>query len=225
MYLRLLYIALIVLLAIPVRAAEPSKSPIGAAFGDPYSSRVPDPFPPDALVKGGTSTSHAECPALLDYRLSDLRGRPIDLCAFQGKVLLMVNTASYCGYTPQYKGLEALQERFGSAGLVVMGFPTNDFGAQEPGSNAEIQDFCEATYGVRFPMFGKITVKGQETLPLFARLMTTVPAGGGPTGAIGWNFEKFLVDRHGKLIARFRSAVEPNDEEMTALLQKALRAS
>jgi glutathione peroxidase len=222
----LLACALVLATACLAGAAEPVQSPVAAAFGDSYSARVPDPFPPEALIVPGKSRTAvaAGCPALLDYRLQDLRGRPVDLCAFKGKVLLMVNTASYCGYTPQYKGLEALQERYAKAGLVVMGFPTNDFGGQEPGTNADIQDFCEATYGVKFPMFGKITVLGSGTLPLFAKLMATRPPTG-PVGPIEWNFEKFLVGRDGTLLARYRSPVEPDSQELTTLLQRALGAS
>jgi len=171
-----------------------------------------------------STSSERACPALLNFRMEDLRGRTIDLCAFGGKVLLLVNTASFCGYTPQYRGLEALQERYGSAGLVVIGFPSNDFGAQEPGSNAQIQDFCEATFGVRFPMFGKVTVRGPGKAPLFARLIA-LPTPQLPPGEIAWNFEKFLLDREGRLIARFRSAVEPDATELLDLLQRTLQAS
>jgi len=214
-----------------VFAAEPEAGPIAKAFGEAYSERVPDPFPPAALVSPGRAAGVAQagaakgaCPVLLDYRMVDLRGRRIDLCAFKGKVLLLVNTASFCGYTPQYRGLEALQERYGAAGLVVMGFPTNDFGAQEPGSNAQIQDFCEATYGVRFPMFGKVTVRGADKAPLFVRL-TALPTPQAASGDIAWNFEKFLLDREGRLIARFRSAVEPESAEVLTLLRAALGQS
>jgi glutathione peroxidase len=209
-------------------AAEPGPGPVAKAFGDP--------FPPESLVPPGpaagtanSAAAHAAaakgaCPALLDYRMDDLRGRRIDLCAFKGKVLLVVNTASFCGYTPQYRGLEALQERFRSAGLVVMGFPSNDFGAQEPGTNSQIQDFCEATYGVRFPMFGKVTVRGADPSPLFARL-TALPTPQVAPGEIAWNFEKFLLDRDGRLIARFRSAVEPESAQVLAILRAALGPS
>lgn len=197
-----------------------------AAFGGSASARFPDPFPPTALVSavGSAATGERGCPALLDFRMEDLRGRRIDLCAFSGKVLLLVNTASFCGFTHQYRGLEALQERYGSAGLVVIGFPSNDFGAQEPGSNAQIQDFCEATYGVRFPMLGKVNVRGPAKAPIFARL-TALPTPQSPPGEIAWNFEKFLLDREGRLIARFRSTVEPDSAELLRLVQQALQAS
>jgi glutathione peroxidase len=216
-------------------ATEPEASPIAKAFGESYSARIPDPFPPEALVSTGRGTastskpdkipgSEGACPILLDFRMEDLRGRRIDLCAFKGKVLLIVNTASFCGYTPQYRGLEALQERYAAAGLVVLGFPSNDFGAQEPGSSAEIQDFCEATYGVRFPMFGKVTLRGMGKPPLFDQLTNQAAPPSG-SGEIAWNFEKFLLDRDGKLVARFRSAVEPEAPDVLAFLRAALGSS
>ena len=221
-----LTLAALVLTALCARgsaAVEPN--PVTQAFGETTSARMPDPFPPTAVVTPGrASDARTGCPTLLDYRMDDLRGRPIDLCAFKGKVLLLVNTASFCGYTPQYRGLEALQERYAAAGLVVVGFPSNDFGGQEPGSNAEVQDFCEGTYGVRFPMFGKVTVRGAGQSPLFAGL-TALRTPQLPSGEIAWNFEKFLLDREGRLIARFRSAVEPEAPALLSVLTRALQSS
>jgi glutathione peroxidase len=137
----------------------------------------------------------ASCPALLHYTFNRLQDEaPQDLCQYAGKVVLVVNTASYCGFTKQYEGLEALYAKYGSRGLVVLGFPSNDFGKQEPGSSKEIADFCFNTYGVKFPMFAKSDVIGPDTNPLHANLAKI-------TGeAPKWNFTKYLIDRQGKTI-------------------------
>lgn len=160
------------------------------------------------------------CPALLQQvqpRLQD--EKPVDLCTFAGKVLLVVNTASYCGYTPQYKALETLQRRYATRGLVVLGFPTNDFGQQEPGSNGEIAAFCENTFGVKFPMFAKSTVlssAGPAMNPLFAALAKR-------TGeAPKWNFHKYLVSRSGEPVAAFASAVDPEDPKLVQVVERLL---
>ena len=159
----------------------------------------------------------ASCPALLDREFNRLQtGKPESLCQYHGKVLLIVNTASYCGYTHQYEGLEALYRKYKDRGLVVLGFPTNDFGAQEPGSNKEIAEFCRLTYGVEFPMFEKTTVKSLAANPLYADLIART--GQGPK----WNFHKYVVDRSGNAVAAFASRIEPNDRELVALLEKLL---
>jgi glutathione peroxidase len=159
----------------------------------------------------------ASCPALLDREFSRLQtGKPESLCQYRGKVLLIVNTASYCGYTHQYEGLEALYRKYKDRGLVVLGFPTNDFGEQEPGTNKEIAEFCRLTYGVEFPMFEKTTVKSLAANPLYADLIART--GQGPK----WNFHKYVVDRSGNPVAVFASRVEPNDRELVALLEKLL---
>jgi len=159
----------------------------------------------------------ASCPALLDREFNRLQtGKPESLCQYRGKVLLIVNTASYCGYTHQYEGLEALYRKYKDRGLVVLGFPTNDFGAQEPGSNKEIAEFCRLTYGVQFPMFEKTTVKNLAANPLYADLIAR-------TGqAPKWNFHKYVVDRDGNPVATFASRVEPNDRELVSLIEKLL---
>jgi glutathione peroxidase len=143
-----------------------------------------------------------------EARLID--GRTVSLSDWRGMVLLIVNTASHCGLTPQYAGLEALQERFGSRGFSVLGFPCNQFGHQEPGSNAEIAAFCSATYQVSFPMFAKIDVNGPGADPLFRQLKADAPGFLG-TRRIKWNFTKFLVDRSGQPVARFAPLVKPED--------------
>lgn len=220
MTLRLLLIA--VLSASAAAAAWADHVPahprnaVSAAFGD-SGAPARDPFPREAL----DPAPKAGCPALLDRRLEDLRGRSIDLCAFKGQVLLVVNTASHCGYTPQYKGLQALHERHRARGFAVLGFPSNDFGQQEPGSNRDIADFCEANYGVTFPLFGKVTVLGGRKIPLFRALTTTAGPGAQP-GEIRWNFEKFLIGREGALLARFPSDVEPESPALLGPLTRAL---
>lgn len=157
------------------------------------------------------------CPAVLNYTFNRLQtGKPESLCQFRGKVLLVVNTASYCGYTHQYEGLEALYRRYKSRGLVVVGFPSNDFGEQEPGSNHEIAEFCRLTYGVEFPMFEKTSVTSLKTNPLYATLLAH-------TGqAPQWNFHKYLVDRNGNRVESFGSKVEPDDRALVTALEKLL---
>ena len=161
--------------------------------------------------------SATACPALLDHRLPRLQDEvPQDLCRFAGKVLLVVNTASQCGYTGQYEGLEKLHERYGARGLVVMGFPSNDFGGQEPGSNREIANFCFDTFGVKFPMFARSPVKGAGANPFFAALARE--SGSPPQ----WNFHKYLVSREGRVVAAFPSAVEPLDRRLLAGIEREL---
>jgi glutathione peroxidase len=146
-------------------------------------------------------------------------GNKVPLSQYAGKVSLVVNTASRCGFTPQYKGLEALYEKFKDKGLVILGFPSNDFGAQEPGSNSEIQKFCELNYKISFPMFSKSKVKGAEKQPVYKYLTEQDPK---LEGEIAWNFEKFLVDKKGAVVARFKSAVTPDSQEMTKQIEKLL---
>ena len=159
----------------------------------------------------------AACPTILDHRTSTLQGKPDDLCRHAGKVVLFVNTASYCGYTPQYEGLEALFQKYRDKGFVVLGFPANDFGKQEPGTNAEVADFCERTFKVKFPMYEKSVVSGAEASPLYRQLA----AGGG--GAPKWNFHKYLVGRDGTILAGYPSKVKPDDPALVEALEKALK--
>ena len=144
-----------------------------------------------------------------DFTVSDIAGQQVSLSDFRGKVLLVVNTASKCGFTAQYEGLEALYRDLKDRGLVVLGFPCNQFGAQEPGSEQEIADFCQRTYDVSFPMFAKVDVNGENASPLFVWLREAAPSE--PAAApIKWNFAKFLIDRHGNVVDRFASAVTPD---------------
>jgi glutathione peroxidase len=157
------------------------------------------------------------CPALLDYEFNRLQtGKPESLCQYRGKVLLIVNTASFCGYTHQYEGLEAMYRKYRDRGLVVLGFPSNDFGSQEPGSNKEIAEFCRLTYGVQFPMFEKSSISSLQSNPLYAELRAK-------TGQMPkWNFFKYVIDRSGKPVGTFASAVEPDNRDLVALLEKLL---
>jgi len=154
----------------------------------------------------------------LNFTMDSLDGKPVNLSKYQGSVVLIVNVASACGYTPQYEGLQALHQKYASRGLRILGFPSNDFGGQEPGTNAEIGEFCKKNYGVEFDMFSKITVVGKNQAPLY-RTLTTTP---GFSGNIEWNFEKFLLNRDGKVIARFKSPIEPLSAEMTKAIEAAL---
>ena len=157
------------------------------------------------------------CPAVLHQSFKRLQDDvPQDLCQYAGKVVLVVNTASYCGFTTQYQGLEALYAKYGSRGLVVLGFPSNDFGKQEPGSSKEIADFCFNTYGVKFPMFAKSSVKGAQANPLHASLIKAT--GEEPK----WNFAKYLIDRNGKIVEFFPSKVTPEDKVLVGKIEKAL---
>jgi glutathione peroxidase len=156
-----------------------------------------------------------------DIAVNTLDGQPASLADLAGKTLLVVNVASKCGLTPQYAGLERLHERFAGRGFSVAGFPSNQFGGQEPGSAEEIQEFCSTTYGVTFPMFEKIEVNGPGRHPIYTEL-TVVPDAAGEAGDIQWNFEKFLVSPEGKVIARFRPGTEPDDPELVAAIEANL---
>jgi glutathione peroxidase len=159
--------------------------------------------------------------ALYDVPLKDIDGQPTSLKAYKGKVLLIVNVASKCGYTPQYAGLEALQEKYKGKGFSVLGFPCNQFGRQEPGTNEEIKQFCSSKYQVTFPLFDKIEVNGPNRQQLYAIL-----AGDGSPfpGDIKWNFSKFLIGRDGKILKRFESKVKPDSAELTQAIESALAA-
>jgi len=157
-----------------------------------------------------------------DFTLNSIDGRPAPLSAYQGKVLLLVNVASKCGFTPQYKALEALYEKYKDKGLIVVGFPANNFMSQEPGTDQEIKTFCSRTYNVTFPMYSKISVKGDDKAALY-QFLTDKGANPGTGGEIKWNFTKFLVARDGKVIARFEPAVKPDSPEVVAAIEKALQ--
>lgn len=153
-----------------------------------------------------------------DIKVKTIAGTDKQLGEYAGQVLLIVNVASQCGYTPQYKGLEELNQKYGAAGLRVLGFPCNDFGAQEPGSNSEIVNFCTTKYGVSFELFDKVRAKGSQQHPLYAKLTSAVD----PKGEVSWNFEKFLVSKQGEVVARFRSSVGPDSPELIAAIDREL---
>lgn len=159
--------------------------------------------------------------SLYDIDVAALDGRPTTLAEHKGEVLLVVNVASKCGFTPQYAGLQRLYETYSDRGLTVLGFPCNQFLFQEPGSSEEIAEFCSTTYGVTFPMYEKVKVRGRGKHPLFAEL-TRTPDDKGKAGGVKWNFEKFLVGRDGTPVARFRSSTEPDDPALAAAIEAAL---
>lgn len=161
--------------------------------------------------------SSATCPSILNHRFKRLQDEALqDLCQYAGKVVLVVNTASYCGFTHQYKGLEALQAKYQPKGLVVLGFPSNDFGKQEPGSDKQIADFCLNTYGVKFPMFSKSSVAGPQANPLYVELIKA--SGTTPK----WNFYKYLIDRKGNVVESYTSLTEPDSKSLVTDIEKAL---
>jgi glutathione peroxidase len=157
---------------------------------------------------------------VIDHTVQTLDGTTTSLASYRGKALLVVNTASQCGYTPQYAGLEALHEAYEGRGLVVLGFPCNDFGAQEPGSAEEIRSFCETRFHVKFPLFAKVHAKGPDKSPLYKSL--TEETAEGIRGEVKWNFTKFLVDPQGEVVARFEPAVAPDAPELRAAIEKVL---
>jgi glutathione peroxidase len=157
-----------------------------------------------------------------EFTLDALNGTPTPLANFKGKVLLVVNVASQCGYTYQYEGLQALYSKYKDQGFVIAGFPANNFGHQEPGTNEEIGAFCKSKFGVTFPMFSKISVAGRDKAPLY-QFLTDKSANPKTGGEIQWNFTKFLVDRNGKVIARFEPAVEPQASELVSAVEAALK--
>ncbi len=159
----------------------------------------------------------ASCPAVLNHSFNRLQDDvPQNLCQYKGKVALVVNTASYCGFTKQYEGLEKLYARLQDKGLVILGFPSNDFGKQEPGNSKEIADFCFNTYGVKFPMFAKSSVSGKDINPLYAELVKAT----GTTPK--WNFYKYLIDRNGKVLHAYSSMTTPDDKKLVSDIEKAL---
>ncbi len=168
------------------------------------------------------STSLPAASTIHEFTLNSIDGQPTSLAQFKGKVVLIVNVASKCGFTPQYAGLEALYEKYKERGFVVLGFPANNFLWQEPGTNEEIKAFCTRKYNVTFPMFAKVSVKGKDKTPLY-QFLTDKKANPATGGEIGWNFTKFLADRNGKVIARFDSSVSPQSAEMVSAIEGGLR--
>lgn len=164
--------------------------------------------------------AYSDTPSIYGIKAASIEGKETALESYRGKVLLIVNVASKCGYTSQYEGLQQLYSQYATRGLEVLGFPSNDFGGQEPGTEAEIKGFCSSKFGVTFPMFSKVAVLGTEQHPLY-RFLTQSTGG----AAVAWNFEKFLVDRAGSVIKRYPSRVSPSDSGLVADIEKALGAS
>jgi glutathione peroxidase len=176
-----------------------------------------------AIVSVIASKAAAEekAPAALNFKMQSLGGKEVDLAQYKGKVVLIVNTASECGLTPQYTELQLLHDKYSKQGLAVLGFPCNQFGKQEPGTAAEIQEFCTANYGVKFNMFAKVDVNGEEACPLYKHLtgLDTKPKG---PGKVSWNFEKFLLDRQGNVIARYEPQTSPDAPEVIKAIEAEL---
>ena len=170
------------------------------------------------VIKEPTAVTATNSP--LDHKVKDIDGKEVDLAQYKGKVVMLVNVASKCGNTPQYKPLEAMYEKYKDKGLVIIGFPANEFAGQEPGSNEQIKQFCSATYSVAFPLMSKIVVKGPEIHPLYKQLTSTE----GFEGDVSWNFQKYLVDRNGAVIAKIAPKTKPDDPKVVAEVEKALAA-
>jgi len=167
------------------------------------------------VILGGNAVADQ---SVYDFTMKTIEGKEQPLSAYKGKTLLIVNVASKCGFTPQYKGLEALYEKYKAQDLVILGFPANNFGGQEPGTEQQIQQFCSTTYGVTFPMFSKISVKGGDIHPLYKYLTESST----PPGAISWNFNKFLIDPSGRIAARWGSRAAPDSKELTEKVMEVL---
>ncbi|WP_334135399.1 glutathione peroxidase [Tepidimonas sp.] len=176
------------------------------------------PAPAPVPATASTPSAPAACPAILQHRFDRLQDeQPQDLCQYAGRVVLVVNTASYCGFTQQYKGLEELYRRYRDRGLVVLGFPSNDFGQQEPGSNQQIAEFCENTFGVQFPMFAKSHVRGPQANALFRQLAERT----GTTPK--WNFYKYLISRDGRTVLAYSSMTAPDSRSLQRDIERLLR--
>ena len=162
--------------------------------------------------------------SVLDFTMKDIDGKDVKLSKYRGNVIMLVNTASKCGYTPQYEGLQATFDKYKAQGFYVLGFPANNFGGQEPGTAAEIKEFCTTKYKVTFPMFAKISVKGDDQDPLY-KFLTSKETNPNFAGDIKWNFNKFLIDRKGNVVARFDSKEKPDGEAVTQAIEKYLKES
>lgn len=173
-----------------------------------------------AAKQEGTVLMAAQTPMVYDFTLNDIDGKPVSLSQFRGKALLLVNTASFCGNTPQYTDLEKMYEQYKEKGFEILAFPANNFGKQEPGTNVEIKDFCFTKYSLSFPLFSKISVKGDDIHPLYRYLTEQSPF----PGEVEWNFQKYLVDRSGKVVARYHNRTKPFAQEIVQDIERVLAA-
>jgi glutathione peroxidase len=178
---------------------------------------VKEPTKAPAVAKDGKPAGP------LDFTVKDINGKDANLSQYKGKVVMIVNVASKCGYTPQYEQLEAVYKKYADKGLVILGFPANNFGQQEPGTDEQIETFCKSKFGVTFPMMSKISVLGDDKAPLY-KFLTEKQTAGDFAAEIGWNFNKFIVDRNGNVIARYNSKVKPDDKLIVDEIDKALAA-
>ena len=175
---------------------------------------------PSTMPAQGSTTQPA---SPLDFAVKDIDGKDVNLSDYRGKVVLIVNVASKCGFTPQYTALEAMYKKYADQGFIIIGFPANNFHSQEPGTDSDIKAFCTSKYEVTFPMMSKISVKGDDKAPLY-KFLTEASTAGDFKGEIGWNFTKFVIDRNGNIVARFASATKPTDDKLVGIVEKALAA-
>jgi len=201
----------------PTPGTQPAPAPQTPA---PQATPQPEQPKTDEGTKPDVKTANTDA-YVLGFTMQDIDGKDVDLAQYKGQVIMIVNVASKCGYTPQYVGLEKLFKEKSGKGFVILGFPANDFGEQEPGSNSDIKAFCSTKYNVTFPMFSKISVRGSERHPLYKKLAgQPKPLGG--EGVPGWNFTKFLVDRNGNVVAKFDSKVKPDDPALVKKVDELL---
>lgn len=194
-----------------------------AAFAQEKQPAKPAEKPAQAKPddKKGADVSATTARSPLEFKVKSIDGADVDLGKYKGKVVMIVNVASKCGLTPQYEQLEALQKKYGEKGFVILGFPANNFGSQEPGDNGQIKDFCKSKYGVTFDMFAKVSVKGDDICDLY-KFLTSDNANKGFGGEIAWNFTKFLVGKDGKVIKRVEPKTKPDDAEVVKAIEEAL---
>jgi glutathione peroxidase len=174
------------------------------------------------FLKGSPETPDPQATSVLEFTMKNIDGKEIPLSAYKGKVLLIVNVASKCGNTPQYSGLEELYKKYADQGFAILGFPANNFLWQEPGTDGEIKEFCTTKYGVTFDMFSKISVKGSDQHPLY-KFLTSKESNPEFAGDVKWNFQKYLVDRNGKVIGKFAPSLAPESGELTGAIEAALK--
>ena len=176
-----------------------------------------------ATLAIGAENGKADKSGPLQFVVKDIDGKDVNLSQYQGKVVMIVNVASRCGFTPQYQQLEAVYKKYADRGFVILGFPANNFKGQEPGSDEQIKQFCTSKYDVTFPLMSKVSVVGEDKTPVY-KFLTEKPTAGEFAGEIGWNFNKFLIDRNGNVIARYNSKTKPDDTQVTEEIEKALDA-